>query len=206
MSNYATVADIVSLKRPLTQAEQERAGKLIPIVSSLIRHEAKKTGRDFDDMIYKSDLVSSIDVFAGDGATASFTLTNTPHGEVTVTVNDQPTTDFEISGSTITFTDLIPSGEILVTYDYRALADAAKAVVCDVVMREINTPGMQLPATSFSEAAGGVSQSVSLPNSSGAIRLWPSDLKTLGLKVQKIDALNMMKDRRCGNAPFFLPR
>jgi hypothetical protein len=62
----------------------------------------------------------------------------------------------------------------------------------------LNTPGNQLPVASYAEAAGGVSQSYSLPNSSGAIKLWPSDMKALGLRVQKIDALNLMNPReRC---------
>lgn len=131
-ANYATVADIQSLKRSLTQEEQDRANSLIPVISSLIRIEAKKVGRNFNQMIA-----------------------------------DDPD-----------------------------LADVAKGVVCDVVMRELNTPGTQLPATSYSEAAGGVSQSYSLPNSSGSIKLWPSDLKTLGLKRQQISALSLMKERK----------
>lgn len=131
-TNYATVADIVSLKRPLTASEQERAEALIPVISSLIRIEAEKVGRNFDEMIA----------------------------------------------------------------DDEDLTEVAKGVVCDVVMRELNTPGTQLPATSYSESAGGVSQSYSLPNSSGSIRLWPSDLKTLGLKRQQISALSLMKPRK----------
>lgn len=131
-TNYATVADIVSLKRPLTASEQERAEALIPVISSLIRIEAKKVGRNFDDMIADDEDLTAV----------------------------------------------------------------AKGVVCDVVMRELNTPGTQLPATSYSEAAGGVSQSYSLPNSSGSIRLWPSDLKTLGLKRQQISALSLMRPRK----------
>lgn len=71
------------------------------------------------------------------------------------------------------------------------LASVAKAVTVDVVMRELNTPGSQLPATSYSEAAGGVSQSYSLPNASGRVALWPSDLKALGLRRQQIGALNL---------------
>lgn len=133
MSDYATVQDVVNLKRPLTAEEQTRAGYLIPIVSSLIRVEAQRTGRDYDQMIVDTPI----------------------------------------------------------------LADVAKSVICDVVVRELNTPGNQLPVASYSEAAGGVSQSYSLPNSSGAIKLWPSDLKALGLRVQKIDALNLMKKRGC---------
>ena len=76
------------------------------------------------------------------------------------------------------------------------LANIAKGVVCDAVIRELNTPGNQLPATSYSESAGSVSQSYSLPNSSGSVKLWPSDLKALGLKRQQISALNLMKPRK----------
>lgn len=72
-----------------------------------------------------------------------------------------------------------------------SLAYAAKAVTVDVVMRELNTPGTQLPATSYSETAGGISQSFSLPNASGRVALWPSDLKALGLRRQQIGALNL---------------
>lgn len=193
MSNYATVADIQNLKRPLTQAEQTRAEKLIPIICSLIRYEAKKTGRDFDQMIYASELTSCVDVFVGDGVKTSFTLSAAPQGPIVVTVNGAECEDIvTVSGTTLSFMTA-PVGEILVTYDYRALADVARGVVCDVVVRELNTPEMQLPATSYSEAAGGVSQSYSLPNSSGSIKLWPSDLKALGLKRQKLSALDLMK-------------
>lgn len=131
MSDYATIQDVINLKRSLTSEEQTRAGYLIPIISNLIRVEAQRTGRDYDQMIVETPI----------------------------------------------------------------LADVAKSVTCDVVIREINTPGTQLPATSYSEGAGGVTQSYTLPNSSGAIKLWPSDMKALGLKVQKIDALNLMKKR-----------
>ena len=131
MSDYATIQDVINLKRSLTSEEQTRAGYLIPIISNLIRVEAQRTGRDYDQMIAETPI----------------------------------------------------------------LADVAKSVTCDVVIREINTPGTQLPATSYSEGAGGVTQSYTLPNSSGAIKLWPSDMKALGLKVQKINALNLMKKR-----------
>ena len=131
MSDYATIQDVINLKRSLTSEEQTRAGYLIPLISNLIRVEAQRTGRDYDQMIAETPI----------------------------------------------------------------LADVAKSVTCDVVIREINTPGTQLPATSYSEGAGGVTQSYTLPNSSGAIKLWPSDMKALGLKVQKIDALNLMKKR-----------
>lgn len=206
MSNYATVTDIQKLKRPLLAEEQTRAEALIPLVCSLIRYEAQKSGRDFDKMIYESELVPIIDAFTGNGTLTSFTLSYAPQGDAMVTVNGEPAEDYTISGTTLMFS-VAPAGEILVAYDYRALADVAKGVVCDVVMRELNTPGTQLPATSYSEAAGGVSQSFSLPNSSGSIKLWPSDLKVLGLRRQKIDALDLMKPRKgCLNASFIRKR
>lgn len=67
-----------------------------------------------------------------------------------------------------------------------AFANVVKAVTVDVVMRELNTPGTQLPATQYAESAGSVSLSYSLPNGSGRIALWPSDLKTLGFRRQQI--------------------
>lgn len=127
MADYATVADIQNMKRTLSAAEQERATYLLPVVSDIIRYEAAKVGKDFDEMISESPYLASV----------------------------------------------------------------AKAVTVDVVMRELNTPGTQLPSTSYSEAAGGVSQSYSLPNASGRIALWPSDLKALGLRRQQIGALNL---------------
>jgi hypothetical protein len=197
MSNYATIQDIVNLKRPLSNDEQTRAGFLIPVICSLIRYEAKKTGRDYDTMIFESELIPVIDVFIGDGVKTSFTLSNTPQSTPEIAVNGVviAPTDYSITNNVLTFANA-PTGEIWATYDYRALAEVAKAVVCDVVIRELNTPSMQLPATSYSESAGSVSQSYSLPNASGAIKLWDSDKKALGLKRQKIDVIDLMKGKK----------
>lgn len=196
MSNFATVEDIQTLKRPLTASEQERAEALLPVVSSLIRYEAKKTGRDFDEMIMRSELCPNVDEYEGDGITITFELTAQPNSVINITVNGEamPSDAYAVSGNQITFTDA-PNGHVVVLYDYRALADVARGVTCDVIMRELNTPGQQLPATSYSESAGSVSQSFSLPNSSGSIKLWPSDLKALGLRRQKVDALDLWTNK-----------
>lgn len=189
--DYATVTDIQELKRALSLDEQTRAAKLIPIVCSLIRFEAKKTGRNYDDMIFHSELIPVVDMFEGNGTQTEFALSYKPQGLVLITIDGEDAIGgYSIVGKTLTF-DNAPEGEILVMYDYRALAEIAKAVVCDVVMRELNTPGYQLPATQYSESAGSVSQSFSLPNSSGAIKLWNSDIKALGLRRQKIDAIDL---------------
>ena len=124
-SDFATVEDIVHLKRTLTASEQERAGYLLPIVSDAIRFEARKVGKDADALVAEDTVFASI----------------------------------------------------------------AKSVTVDVVMRELNTPGTQLPATQYAESAGSVSLSYSLPNGSGRIALWPSDLKSLGFRRQQIGSL-----------------
>lgn len=196
MSDYATVNDINQLKRPLTFDEQNRANRLIPIVCSLIRYEAVKTGRNYDDMILKSELVPIVDILNGNGEETEFALSYIPQGMVAITVNGVYLADgYTISEKALTF-DSAPTGEILVMYDYRALAEVVKGVVCDVVMRELNTPSNQLPATTYSESAGNVSQSYTLPNASGAIKLWKSDLKALGLLRQKIDTIDLMPPKR----------
>lgn len=198
MSDYATVNDINQLKRPLTFDEQNRAKRLIPIVCSLIRYEAVKTGRNYDEMILKSELVPIVDILDGNGSETEFALSYIPQGTVAITVNGVYLADgYTISEKALTF-DSAPTGEILVMYDYRALAEVVKGVVCDVVMRELNTPSNQLPATTYSESAGNVSQSYTLPNASGAIKLWKSDLKALGLLRQKIDTIDLYTPKKRG--------
>ncbi|MBO7670896.1 MAG: hypothetical protein J6S60_09940 [Oscillospiraceae bacterium] len=55
MADYATVADLVALWRPLTTAEREMAAQLIPMVSAEIRAKAKQYGKDFDELIAGDD-------------------------------------------------------------------------------------------------------------------------------------------------------
>lgn len=195
--DYATVSDITRLKRSLSYDEQNRAAALIPEVSNAIRYEAQKVGKNFDEMIFSSELGNQWDVLNGDGETTQFTLTDTPVGEIIVRIGNEICTAYTLNGDDIIF-DEAPGDnvEILVSYQYRVLLHRAKAITVDVVMRELNTPGTQLPATTYSEGAGSVSQSFSLPNSSGSIRLWPSDLKALGLKRQQISSIPLMNPMR----------
>ena len=201
--DYATVSDITRLKRSLSFDEQNRAAALIPEVSNAIRYEAQKVGKNFDEMVFASELGTQWDLFNGDGETTSFTLSDTPVGNITVMIGNEVCSAYTISDDSITFEEAPEDNvEILVSYQYRILLHRAKSVTVDVVMRELNTPGTQLPATSFSEGAGSVSQSFSLPNSSGSIKLWPSDLKALGLKRQQISSIPLMNPMQ---HPFNIP-
>ena len=51
---FATVADVESLWRTLTPAEEERAGNLLPAISDVLRNEAERRGYDLDSMIEES--------------------------------------------------------------------------------------------------------------------------------------------------------
>ena len=58
--DYATIQDITDLFRALTQAEQTRATSLIPIVCASLREEAKKVGRNLDEMIAEDDDLENV--------------------------------------------------------------------------------------------------------------------------------------------------
>lgn len=190
--NYATVTDITRLKRTLSLDEQTRAAALIPEISDAIRYEAQKVGKNFDQMVFESELGSQWDLLTGDGSSMEYSLSDMPVGDITVKVGNEVSSAYTLNGDEIIFDEAPADGaEILISYQYRILLHRAKAVVVDVVMRELNTPGTQLPATSYSENAGSVSQSFSLPNSSGSVKLWPSDLKALGLKRQQLSAIDL---------------
>lgn len=57
MGCYATVADMISLWRPLKADEIPRAEELLKVISASLRYEADKVGKDLDAMIAEnSDL------------------------------------------------------------------------------------------------------------------------------------------------------
>ena len=60
MADYATVADVVLLWRPLTQTEQTKVEALLPLVSDALRYEAEKVGRNLDQMIVQYESLASV--------------------------------------------------------------------------------------------------------------------------------------------------
>lgn len=70
MSNFATISDIATLWRPLTQSEQDRASALLPLVCDTLREEAKRVDQDLDehaadDPAYASTLkLVTVDIIA----------------------------------------------------------------------------------------------------------------------------------------------
>lgn len=57
---YATINDIESLWRPLTDAEKTRAESLLPVVSDNLRQEAINRGRNLDQMISDGEVLSDV--------------------------------------------------------------------------------------------------------------------------------------------------
>lgn len=60
MANFATVADIGLLWRPLKTDEIERAEALLEVVSNSLRVEADKVGKDLDVMVADSPVYASV--------------------------------------------------------------------------------------------------------------------------------------------------
>lgn len=125
-TTYATVADIIALKRDLTHDEQERAETLIPVVCASLRFEAAKRNRDLDAMIAEDD----------------------------------------------------------------DLADVAKSVTVDVVMRELMTSTSQEPMTQYSQSALGYTVSGTFLSPGGGLFIKKAELARLGLLRQRYGVID----------------
>ncbi len=69
MESFATTEDIISLFRELQPDEVKKANALLPIVSDSLRFEAKKVGKNLDDLkkdeVFKNVLKSvTVDIVA----------------------------------------------------------------------------------------------------------------------------------------------
>ncbi|WP_314673559.1 phage Gp19/Gp15/Gp42 family protein [uncultured Solobacterium sp.] len=60
MTNLASVNDVNSLWKPLSHAEQEQVEALLPVVSDSLRQEAKRVGKDLDEMIAKGEILPNV--------------------------------------------------------------------------------------------------------------------------------------------------
>lgn len=60
MANLASVNDVNTIWKPLSNAEQEQVEALLPIVSDSLRQEAKRVGKDLDKMIVKGEILPNV--------------------------------------------------------------------------------------------------------------------------------------------------
>lgn len=59
-NNLASVNDVNTIWKPLSNAEQEQVEELLPIVSDSLRQEAKRVGKDLDEMIAKGEILPNV--------------------------------------------------------------------------------------------------------------------------------------------------
>ena len=107
MQQYATVEDIKNLWRALSQAEEERANALIPIVSARLRTEAKNVGKDLDAMIEADENLLYVAKQVTVDVVARALMTST---------NSEPLTQFSQSamGYTVSGTYLVAGGGLFI--------------------------------------------------------------------------------------------
>lgn len=107
MSIFATIQDITSLFRPLTPEETARAEALLPVVSDSIRQEAKKVGKDIDEMVKNSVLLENVLVSVTVDVVARALMTST---------NSEPMTQVTQSalGYSASGTYLVPGGGLFI--------------------------------------------------------------------------------------------
>lgn len=107
MDNFATTEDIRKIWRALTPEEEERASALLQKVSSILRSEADKVGKDLDLMIqqkpYLADVATSVTVDVVARALATPT-------------NQEPVSQFTESamGYSYSGTYLVPGGGVFI--------------------------------------------------------------------------------------------
>ena len=107
MDNFTTIEDIRTLWRALTPEEEERASALLQKVSSILRSEADKVGKDLDLMIqqkpYLADVAASVTVDVVSRALATPT-------------NQEPVSQFTESamGYSYSGTYLVPGGGVFI--------------------------------------------------------------------------------------------
>ena|SRR5690625_4688508 len=110
MTAFATVDDLTSLWRPMSQEEKTRAEELLPVVSNRLRWEAEQVGKDIDHLIENSlaykDVVKSVTV----DIVARTLMTST---------NQEPMTQYSESalGYTVSGTFLTPGGGLFIKRD-----------------------------------------------------------------------------------------
>ena len=60
MEPFASVDEVINLWRKLTQDEIKRADALLPVISDSLREEAKKVGKNLDEMKLESATFESV--------------------------------------------------------------------------------------------------------------------------------------------------
>lgn len=104
---YATINDVIALFRPLSTEENARAVQLLPIVSSSLRAEAKKVGKDLDAMVTADTDLLNVAKSVTVDVVARTLMTST---------NQEPLSQFSEAalGYSVSGTYLVPGGGLFI--------------------------------------------------------------------------------------------
>lgn len=107
MSNFATIDDVITLWRKLSQDEEERCEQLLAVVSASLRAEANKVGKDLDEMIAADENLAIVAKSVTVDVVARTLMTST---------NAEPMTQFSQSamGYAMSGTYLVPGGGLFI--------------------------------------------------------------------------------------------
>lgn len=107
MEPFASIEDMERLWREMNAAEEERAEKLLPIISDCLRFEAKKVGKNLDEMIKNDQELGSVAKSVTVDVTARTLMTSTNSEPMTQTT--QSALGYSFSG-----TYLVPGGGLFI--------------------------------------------------------------------------------------------
>ena len=104
---FASKSDVINLWREMTQAEQERAEKLIPVICASLRTEAAKVGKDLDAMVAEDPDLAEVAKSVVVDVVARTLMTST---------NQEPMSQFSESalGYSASGTFLVPGGGLFI--------------------------------------------------------------------------------------------
>lgn len=107
MANYATVQDLHDLWRHMSSEEESRAESLIPVVCASLREEAKKVGKNLDEMIDEDEDLAEVARSVVVDVVARTLMTST---------DQEPMSQFSQSalGYTVSGTFLTPGGGMFI--------------------------------------------------------------------------------------------
>ena len=107
MKPFAELSDLIILWRPLKCEEQMRAAELLKIISSTLRIEAQKVGKDLDKMIQDKPALADVAKSVTVDVVARTLMTST---------DQEPLTQFAQSagGYSVSGSYLVPGGGIYI--------------------------------------------------------------------------------------------
>lgn len=107
MAAFATVDDLTTLWRPMTNDEQRRAQALLDVVSASLRVEADKVGKDLDKLIAENENLAAVAKSVTVDVVARTLMTSTDQEPMTQMA--QSAGGYSVSGSF-----LVPGGGLFI--------------------------------------------------------------------------------------------